>query len=847
MPLSKRSAFVAASAVLAAALSFAGPARADGDDLAGKDLDELVSRLRNPFFAKQAERDLQIVQLLLRQKTAKADACLRDLLADTGAHPTVVEQIAVATLIDAEHRLLPEVVERMRRESGSELDHALDLSFAAYSDAALVARLFEFAKDAARPPAFRVESVELLGRTGSPEALDPLIELWGGPQKELREPAVRAFDRILPVGATTREEAVAVREEIRGLPFAEALRRLLRRRGGVAKNDPRFVQGGAQAGEDYVRLATLMLPRATLPQVLDAYLGSSVAAVRAMGARRLADFPFDAADADGRVRAARECMTALRREDVEAVELELLGALASLAPELRGAVGESDLAALTERVRLTSRASNAVRLASVRLVGALRDARSVPMMQETFLALGDGDVELRLALLDALQQAPGDLTPWLIARLPVETHSRVVRKLVVLLNRAEDPAAIDAFRGLMSKHPDQQVRWDVAKALGTLWAARRLVAARDALMEIGLADADATVRRTSAAALGSEGPGKDAVIARLSKAIVEDGDAKVRDAAAKSIIDLDQSAAAKNLLPFVADDAEIWKLFRDRLVEDVRRRDKTPDRVLAAAEELRGNGLSRLAVDLLSQVSSEHDGLWEGDGGRGAVLERLASLLIDQGDPDAAALTAKELLDGVPRDAGAPRVRAELLLATAHCRSGRHDELLVAKKSLEALRVDAAMPADRRDAAEIELGDCLIRLDDPLAAQAILAPICAKAGVPAPFAKKAEMLLADATKKAIEERKQILAWIDAVETPDAQTSLRDFGARAAPYLLDAFEEAKDRAAARRMLRASAVVVGKSLEVPGDAASAGDFAKAIDDARAELRRVVERAAASSGAR
>ena len=34
----------------------------------------------------------------------------------------------------------------------------------------------------------------------------------------------------------------------------------------------------------------------------------------------------------------------------------------------------------------------------------------------------------------------------------------------------------------------------------------------------------------------------------------------------------------------VADDTEIWRLYRDHLVDDVRRRDKTPDRVLAAAD-----------------------------------------------------------------------------------------------------------------------------------------------------------------------------------------------------------------------------------------------------------------------
>src|SRR6185295_16730016 len=115
-----------------------------------------------------------------------------------------------------------------------------------------------------------------------------------------------------------------------------------------------------------------------------------------------------------------------------------------------------------------------------------------------------------------------------------------------------------------------------------------------------------------------------------------------------------------------------------------------------------------------------HDGLWEGEGGRGAVLERLASLLIDQGDPDTATAVAKELVDATPRDAGSARSRAELLLATAHGRSGRRDELILARKSLDALRSDASLASARRDEAEVEFGDCLLRLDEPLAAQATL-------------------------------------------------------------------------------------------------------------------------------
>ena len=824
-------ALVAASAPMALAQS--------EDEPAGKDLDELVARLRNPFFAKQADRDLQIVQLLLRQKTAKADAYLRDLLADTGAHPTVVEQIVTATLISAEHRLLPEVVDRLRREAGSALDRSLDVAFVTYSDAGLVQRLVALASDDKRSVEFRVEAVEILGRTGNPEALDPLLDFWGGPRRELREPAAQAFERVLPVNAASREEAQIAREAIRGIPFSEALRRLVR------KGAPRPVPPASRDVEaDYVRLATQMLPRATLQQVIESYLPSSVPAVRAMAARRIAEFPFENAEStDEKVRAARECLAALRREDVEAVELELIAALTTRAMELRGAVAKDDLDALTARVRLGGRSSNAVRLASVRLLGDLREKDAVPVLRETFENLKDGDVELRLALLDALQQAPEDVTAWLISRLAVETHSRVVRKIVVLLNRASDPAAaIDAFTRLLASHSDQQVRWDVAKSLGTLWATRQLPAARDALMGAGLADIDATVRRTSAASLAADGPGRDRVIERLRKVLESDGDPKVVEAAAKSIVDLDEASAAKNLVAYFADNFEIWRLYRDHLVEDVRRRDKTPERVLAACDVLAEEGLRKLVVDLLTQVSAAHDGLWENEGGRGALLERLAGILLELGDPDGARATANELIELTPRDAGPPRRRAELLLATALCRSGRREELIDARRMLDALRFVEDLPPGGRAEASVELGDCLLRMSDSAAAVAVLAPVAARTDLPASLVKRASVLLDDAKRRAEEDRKRIATWVDALEgaqAADAQAGLREMGPRAALHLVSLFDEAKDAPSVRKLLRACAFLTGKSVGELKDDAAAADIVKVSDEAKSALRAYAQR--------
>jgi hypothetical protein len=370
-------------------------------------------------------------------------------------------------------------------------------------------------------------------------------------------------------------------------------------------------------------------------------------------------------------------------------------------------------------------------------------------------------------------------------------------------------------------------------------------------MELGLVDPDATVRRTSAAALGSAGPGGDVIVARLKSVLVNDVDAKVRQTAAKSIVDLDETSAAKNLLPQMADDPEIWRLFRDRLIEDVRRRDKTPERVFAASDVLAGAGLNRLAIDLLTQVSAARDGLWEGDGGRGAVLERLAALLLDVGDPDAAKSVAQECIDGAPRDAAAPRARAELLLAMARCRGGRLDELRVARRSLEALRASEALPRDRRAEAEVELGDCLLRLDDPVDAKSTLAAACAKGDMAPRLAKKAEMLLDDARRRVDEERKRVLAWIDAMDgdgAAEARSALREFGVRGAPYVLDALDDAKAVSRIRALLRVASIVAGRTFVEPAENAPAADLASAVTDARSALRAAIERAAGgASGVR
>ncbi len=825
--------------------------RGGAEEALPKELEEQLARLRNnPFFARMPQRVFEIVQQMLALENPRVDRSLRDLLLDTGTHPTVVEQIVIATWIEPQHRLLPDVVERLRIEAGSELDRQLELPILTYGDAALARRLVELAGDTARPTRFRATAVDLLGRNGDPMALEALLDLWAGPEKELREPAARAFERIVPTGGESYEQAVARVEEMRRtqMPFVEVLRRLLREQAARPHTAP--VSG---IDDEYVAMARDLLPRATLDQVLSLYLASPLAEIRSSGARRLVEFPYDLVQApDSKIRAGKTCLAALRQEESEAVELDLLAALATLAKDLSGNVTDEALAPLLARLQPETRATNAVRLGVVKLLGELRETRARQALRDLHVRLGDGDGQFRITVLEAIQAIPFDAetTRWLIARLDEERNTPVVRKLVALLNRAEDPEAIGAFRKLLSSHPDQQVRWDVAKALGTLWASRQVMAARDALLELGLADSDPTVRRTSAAGLGQSGPGRDAVIDRLRRTVQTDVDAKVRQAAAKAILDLDPDSAMNHLLPFVAEDQEIWPLVRDHLTEEVKRRDKQPDRVLAAADLLAKAGHRRLAIDLLSHLAEPRDGLWADEAGRARVRERLVEVLLEHGDPAAAQKVALQLLQAAPANGDDARTRAEILLARSQCQSGRPDELRSARQRLEALRAAPKLPDRFRPQVAAELADCLLRLEEPSSALAVLTPVASAADLPAPLAERVRFLVGEARRAAEDERARVFALVEALDGPQRETSiteLRRLGHRAAAHLIPALAETNDGARVRRLLGAAEQVAGRTLTaLPADA-TPSDLQRAAGEARSVLQGVIDRAREAEASR
>lgn len=790
-------------------------AQQDGAEQRARDreVDEAVERLRNnPFFASYPDRVRDLVHMLFEQRTPRADDALRRLLADASAQASVVEQIAAAALLDGSHRFVGDVVARVQREGGGTLEERLAPTLL-HVPSGTVRRLGDIARDTPRPAGQRLAAVRLLGRTGDAAALDTLAALWAGPEREYREPARAAFDAILPGAAASAAEASSVVESIRreDLPVSEYLRRMLVQRARAGQGD----RGSVSTG-DYAQLAREFLPSATLDQVLRLYLADSpLADVRELAARRIAEFPWDAAgDPDGKLRAARAAFEALRREESAAVEAAILSALVSLAPALRGNVATEEIESVLVRVRTRESTSRETRLLATRLVGELREVRAVPALQAQYDALGDADPEARLAVLDALQQIPVDITPWLVERIEGQANVRIVRKLVVLLHRGRDPAAVASFRRLLETHPDQQVRWDVAKALGTLWAGTGAPEARDALLVVGVADADPTVRTTCVASLGFPGPGKDAVIARLQRVVAQDLDLRVRQAAAKSIMDLDEAATIRNLEAALADDPAIWSMVCNALVESLHRRDRSPDRVLEAATQLVAAGHRTLAIEVLEQADAARPELWDDTSGRARLRERLARLDLDAGRPAEAERVARALIAAAPDDDAGRR--GEILLCEALTASGVREKLLDAERRLETLTADLRLDASAAGLCAATLGACRLGLSDPVGALDALGGV-RLADLPKDLRIRVEGLIDDARRKAEEERKVVLAWAEALSGPDAaaaRAALTRSGWRAARHLTAALAEARDVAGLRRLLPSVEVVAGRSFAALG---------------------------------
>ena len=811
-------------------------AQAQDDPAEARAVASDLDRLRNnTLWAGKPDRVRTNVIALLERRSARADAALRELLLDPRTHVNVVEQIASVTLLVTPHRLLDDTVERLRIDTGTDLERHLE-SALLHADIDVVARLGELARDVARSVAYRATAVRLLGRTGDAAAFPTVIELWTSPERELRDAARAAFDAIVPGGADTPEDARAFVDGLRrdDVPLIEALRRLLRDRSKPAAA-PVAQGAGLQA---YTDLALAMLPKATLDQLLHLYvLGSPDPQVRAAAVERLATYAYDdSSDPDSRVRAARALFLALRREDASVVERAIIGTLAALAPAVRGSVDTEELDAVLARVRPAGSVPRETRLLATRLVGELRDERGVPALEEAYRGLADGDAEARLAILDALQEIPVDRTAWLVESVRGERQPRILRKLVVLLGRSRSPASVAAFAALLgdTTNTDADTRRETAQALAAVWATRQDDAALRALVAPGLVDPDAGVRATAAGALGIAGPGRDVAMEGLLRAVRLDTDAGVRRAAARSVLLLDEEHATARLMDQFSAGDDVFDVYRTHLVETLRR-DQSPDRVLAASDELVAARLRPFAV-LLVQAASDASG--DDVRGRGRVRERLARLYLDEGRSAEAERIARALAGPDSKD-DAARDRAELILARALTASGEAQQLREAERRLRALRGTARLDAAADVEAAATLGDCLLRSGDAMGAADVLAVDVRDA--PAPVRLRLEQLRADAAQRIDGERRRVLALVDQLAGPDAAAAraalaAAPFSGDAAWHLDRELAGTRDFATVRRLLVAVEVVTGVAPPTLADDASADRVAQVVAAARAALAKV-----------
>ncbi len=824
-----------------------GPGAGDIEDR--ERVETLVRTLNNPSVLRIPGELRDRIDRLLSSRDPFARRELRRLVRDTGARTIVVERIITSVLVDrAAIDLVEDVVERLRIEQGSSLARSFDEVLLHYADTALVTRLAELASDTTRAVDFRATAAVTLGRTGHAAALSPLLRLWGAPQAELRLAASRAFVHIVPF-VTTRAEAQQIVADMREhrLPLAEVLRRRLR---AVAAQP---VPGNAADFERaYVELARAALPHVPLADVLRLYLGSPVAGLRAAAARRLREFPWDGErDATQSRRAAgKALLRALRREETAGVEGEMLDTLVPLAPALRENVVDAELAALVTRARASGGAPRPVRSAAIRLLGALHDPRPVGALQDEFDALRDTDPELRIELLSALVASGVDMTGWLARRVLDEPDVRVARDMVVKLGQAPRPAAVGVFvQILKDRHPDTRLRSYVVQALVSLWAGSGVVRARDALIDYGLTDPHVAIREVSASGLGNSRPGEQPpVLAALEAVVLRPTEhVKVRVAAARAILDLDDSGALERLRPMLTVGA-IWDVYRNRRTEDLRSSHATVEDVLRDADALWETGdpaLRERAVQLLQAVVDAGSELWEGQDGRGLVRERLATRLLASGRPADACAIVEGLVAAAPRD-GDPTYRWRLLLGRSLRACGSGENLARAAAALTELRDDEALPAPLRPSVLLELGRTELQRGDPTAAVATLAAIGdAAAQLDAEDASLLRELREEAAARSEAERLRVFALVERVGDADAQEELRALGPRAARPLRAALaaEGTTDVARLRQLLLAAAVLARRTFEIPADA-TPEQVAEIVAAARAGLTAEIDRAAPGS---
>jgi HEAT repeat protein len=804
-----------------------------------KRIERLVRTLNNPSVLRKPGELRSRIDGLLSSRHPLARRKLRELLGDTGARTPVVEQIVASVIMDRDAMdLMDDVVERLRVEQDSTLAQSFDDELLRYADSDLVRHLAELARDTERPSGFRAAATTTLGRTGHDEALSALVDLWRDPDPDVRLAASRGFVRIVPF-VRTHEEAERLVAEIRAhqLPLAEVLRRRLRELEAPLPTTPE-----SDYRDPYVALARAALPHVPLRDVLELYLPSPLPELRAAAAARLRDFPWDAEpDAMQAQRAAgKALLRALRREEVASVEGEVLDTLVPLAPALREAVDEEELGALIERARGDGSAAGPVRRAAIRMLGALRDARAVAVLQDEFDALRDTDPELRIEILSALGAIGADITEWLARRVLDEPDVRVAREMVLKLGQATDPAAVGVFVELVKeRHPDERLRLYVVQALASLWANNGVQRARDALIDFGLTDSLVAIREVSANGLGNPRPGERGPVLEALTRVLErpDEDVKVRVAAARAILDLDDEGALDRLRPMLSVGA-IWDVVRNRRVEDLRGSHITVDDVLRDADALWAAGdpdLRERAVQLLQAVVDSGTDLWESSDGRGRPRERLVERLLASGRPVDACAIAEGLVAATPRD-GDPRHRWRLLLGRALRACGSRENVARAERELTVLRGEEDLPAELHDAVALELGHALLQQGDPTGAHLVFSGVGDAVDLPPEDAARLRELAAEARERSDEERLRVLALVDRIAEPDAQEQLRELGRFAARHVDAALAEAsapvEDGTRLRQLLLATAALARRTFEIPQDA-TPEQIAEIVAEARAFL--------------
>ena len=803
-----------------------------------------VESLRNGMLARRDEAHaLALTQRLLSHQDPRADRGLSDVLNDSSVPLSIIRQLIVAALIEPQKRLLPAVINRLLQDRDSDFDASLDGLIRANANSVLVHKLAALAIDPTQREGIRIEAARTLGRTGKAAALDPLAKLWGSANQLMRRTAGTAFARIMPVGFASGEEAQKALGDLRrrGLtPWDFVVEKLAERR--LSQTTP-----VADIESEHLRLALALVERADLDQLLTLYVQSSVPAVRRVGIARVAAFPYDSeagvtARAAARRKAGQALLLAVPTETDAAARDGLYQALNVLVGDLQDwKVPDVAYAAVLRHAHPVSGEKSSLRRNAIRFLGKLRDARALEPLQTMYDEFGDADWTTRVTILDALDSiAPKQLLGWMIARVRGELHEDVSSRLILLIGGSQDPAAVAPLRELLTEHANQRVRWKAGRELGVLWKEKGFADARMALLEVGLKDPNHTVRITASDALSQAGEvdsGNRAALIALQERVETDDDERVRAAAARSILSLDEGGGVAYLQNSFAESDTIWALYQKTVVDEAMARG-SPARAVAAATFLASRDRPELlarAFTLLEAMAAARGGanatasLWTVGSDqpvRGVVRRQLAALLLDYDRPADALRWLEQLLaaNRRPTDPYAEWqwMAARALRALALVEPERAaDKLVTARRHLDAARATEELSAVMLAKILLELAE--VELDDghPGVAHAVLSPDTSLRAADETALKTVDALTLSDLRKRVATAdaslgRQILAWFDAGygvdKNADAQRRFKARGSASARHLRLALAAETDVSRAALMLDAASDLSGESFAV-----------------------------------